>query len=67
MTETTTDRHVNPTMTLRIKPKFADAIRNIADAEDRTMTAIIIRAMRRYAEENGHEWPDAKQRSDDDE
>lgn len=57
-----TDRHKEAKTALRLSEAVGDALRQIAKAEDRTITAIVRRALRDYAEKNGHPWP-----SDDEE
>lgn len=51
------DRHLTPKMTLRLPSAAGDALRTMAVTEDRTITAIVMRALRLYAGENGYEWP----------
>lgn len=51
------DRHKQPKMTIRPSAKVGNALREIAGKEDRTITAIVTRALKLYAEQNGHSWP----------
>lgn len=51
------DRHKEPKMTLRFSKAAGDALRAIAEAEERTVTAVVQRALRAYAKANGYEWP----------
>jgi uncharacterized protein (DUF1778 family) len=51
------DRHLHPKITLRLPPSAGQALRQMAEAEERTITAIVLRALRAYATVNGHSWP----------
>lgn len=51
------DRHRDPKLTIRIPAVAGEALRRIADSEDRTLTAVILRALKAYAQANGHNWP----------
>ncbi len=51
------DRHQQPKMTLRLPEPVGDLLREMAAKEDRTITAIVLRALRAYATENGYTWP----------
>ncbi len=53
----TTDRHLHSKMTIRLGPQAEALLKQAKDAEDRTYTAIIIRALKLYAKENGYTWP----------
>jgi hypothetical protein len=51
------DQHKNQNMSLRLPPHLAEWLKQIAQSEDRTYTAVVMRALRTYAEKNGYEWP----------
>lgn len=51
------DRHLHPKLTLRLPGAEGEALRRMASAEERTLTAIVLRALRAYAREHGHPWP----------
>jgi hypothetical protein len=50
------DRHLHPKITLRLPPPAGDVLRAIAEHEDRTITAIVLRALRAYAQAHGYTW-----------
>lgn len=50
------DRHLEPKITLRLPSPAGDILRQIAAKEDRTITTVVLRALRLYAEQNGHSW-----------
>jgi Ribbon-helix-helix protein, copG family len=51
------DRHKQPAITLRLPEPYDGLLRHMAEAEDRTITAIVQRALRDYARANGYAWP----------
>lgn len=53
------DRHNHPALTLRLPPNVREVLQAIADLEDRTKTKVVIRALRKYAEEVGVPWRSA--------
>jgi hypothetical protein len=62
---TSTDRHLQPKMTLRLSEAHGEALRAIAGVEDRTITAVVLRALRAYAQANGYDWPGLSQKQRD--
>jgi hypothetical protein len=56
-----TDRHLQPRLTLRLPSAAGEALKAIAEAEDRTITAIVLRALRSYAQEHGYAFPGKSQ------
>jgi hypothetical protein len=54
------DRHLHPKMTVRLGPAAEAFLREVRSKEDRTYTAILIRALKLYAKENGYAWPESQ-------
>ncbi len=54
---TSADRHKTPKKTLRLPKAVGDLLKHMAETEDRTETAVVMRALRAYAKENGYTWP----------
>lgn len=52
------DRHLSPRITLRLPAPAGDILRAIARQNHRTLTAEVLLALRRHAEENGFKWPE---------
>lgn len=57
MVKKKTDRHKYPGMTVRLPKEQADALRAIADTEERTPSVVIARALRDYAKAHGYRYP----------
>jgi len=53
------DRHLNPKTTIRLPKDAGDVLRGLANKEDRTITTIVLRALKLYAKENDYPWPGA--------
>jgi len=51
------DRHLNPKKTIRLPKEVGQALDDLAEKEDRTITTIVLRALRLYAKENNYPWP----------
>ncbi len=51
------DRHLDPKMTLRLPEEVGDALRDVADQEERTITTVVLRALRDYFKTHGYPWP----------
>jgi len=54
------DRHKVAKKTLRLPPPYGEWLDQMAQAEQRTQTVIVMRALRDYAEKNGHPMPQRK-------
>ena len=44
-------------MTLRLPAAEGEALRRMAEQEDRTYTKVVRRALKLYTEQNGYDWP----------
>jgi hypothetical protein len=53
-----TDRHKQPRLTLRLPQEAGAVLRRIARKNHRTMTAEVLLALEKHAEENGEDWPE---------
>lgn len=51
------DLHKEAQTTIRPGKVANFMLRRIAKQEDRTNTAVLVRALKLYAEQNGYEWP----------
>jgi hypothetical protein len=63
--ERAADRHKSAAITLRLPEPYDSLLRRMADAEDRTITAIVQRALRDYARTNGYVFPPTEEEGED--
>ena len=64
-TSKSADRHKNPTLTCRCPPEEIAALKEIMRKERRTQAAVIRFALKFYANEHNHAWPDNDTETDE--